>query len=138
MRLVMSNDGVMWTTVQPINLVHGIASQMLMFREPGLMTRSNPIHGPFPKRWADKAIGGRDGATDITLNGLWDHSRSLSPLEMGMGMRQMADTRGVTTAQRTFLEMALQDVATREGVLAENTHVGTIAGICKERSRTQS
>ena len=131
MRLVMSVDGFMRTTIQPIDLVHGITSQMLMFREPGLMTRSNPIHGTFAKRWAHKAIGCRDRATDITLNRLWDHSRSLRPLQMGMRMRQMADTSWVTTSQRAFLEMALQDVASGEGILAEDTHVRTVSGICK-------
>lgn len=49
---------------------------------------------------------------------------------MRMGMRQMRRPRRVASSDRAFLEMPLQDITSRESVLAENAHVGAIAGVC--------
>lgn len=41
----------------------------------------------------------------------------------------MARTRRVTSSERALLEVALQDVGSRERVLAENAHVRPVTGV---------
>ncbi|KAI6751599.1 hypothetical protein HG531_006295 [Fusarium graminearum] len=50
-------------------------------------------------------------------------------LNMGLRMRQVAGSGGVATADRTLLEMTLEDITSREGIAAENTHVWAITGV---------
>ena len=45
-------------------------------------------------------------------------------------MRQMASTGWITTTNGAFLEMAFQNVASREGITAKYAHVRSISGIC--------
>lgn len=51
-------------------------------------------------------------------------------LQMLLRMLQMVGTSGVAAADRTLLEVALQDVATAEGVLAQVALVGSLTGVC--------
>ena len=48
---------------------------------------------------------------------------------MSSGIGQVASTRWVSAANRALLEMALEDVAAGEGVVAEDTHVGPVTRI---------
>lgn len=79
---------------------------------------------------------------DLTLKRLGGLCRGngncllLRPLQIGLGVRQVSRTGGVATLDRAFLEVTLQDITTRERVLAQNTHVGAVTGVCmniKER-----
>jgi hypothetical protein len=85
-------------------------------------------------------IGDRDGVTNLILKRLGGVSRRslssllLGPLQMGLRVRQVSRARWVAPADRTFLEVALQDITAREGILAENTHVGSVTGVCKKKS----
>jgi hypothetical protein len=53
-------------------------------------------------------------------------------LDMSLRVRQVTNTSGVTTADGTLLEVAFQDIATREGVTAQNAHVRAITGVSEE------
>lgn len=53
-------------------------------------------------------------------------------LHMSLGVRQVADTGGVSTANRALLEVTLQNITTRKSVAAENTHVGTVTRVAEE------
>jgi len=53
-------------------------------------------------------------------------------LDVGLRMRQVTSSSGVATADRALLEMTLQDITSREGVAAENTHVWAITGVSQE------
>lgn len=50
-------------------------------------------------------------------------------LHMSLGVRQVASAGGVTTANGALLEVTLENVASGEGVPAEDTHVGAITGV---------
>lgn len=50
-------------------------------------------------------------------------------LDMRLRMRQVAHTSRVSTANGALLEVTLQDVASREGVAAENTHVRAVTSV---------
>lgn len=110
--------------------------QGLLIRESGAAS-GHPvaIHGPIRKMRTHHAIG-RDGITDFILNRLarvrrGGRSRLLRTLQMGLGMRQVGRARGVTTSDRALLEVALQDVTAGEGILAKNTHIGSVTGVYK-------
>ena len=42
---------------------------------------------------------------------------------------QMAGAGRIATANGAFLEVALEDIASRKGIVAENAHVGAVAGV---------
>lgn len=50
-------------------------------------------------------------------------------LDVGLRVGQMASARGVAAADRALLEVALKDVASGEGIPAEDAHVGTITSV---------
>ena len=52
-------------------------------------------------------------------------------LDVSLRVRQVTDASGVTTADGTLLEVAFQDIATREGITAQNAHVRAITGVCE-------
>ena len=126
------------TTVHAIGRRHRV-SQMLLVRESGTATgHSVSIHGPLAKLRTHHAIGRRNGITDFILKRLRGVGRGrrssrggllLGTLQMRVGVRQVSRTRGVTPTDRALLEMTLQDITAREGVLAENTHVGTVTSV---------
>lgn len=66
----------------------------------------------------------------LTFNGLLLSSSIL--LDVRLRVRQMARTRRVATSNRALDEVTLEDVATREGVAAQDTHVGAIAGVSEQ------
>lgn len=96
MQVALGEAAVTLTAAQTIDRRHRIAEMLLLFRESGLMARShcNPVHGSFPKRSSGNAIGGRERATDISLNWLCG-TRCLSPFQMRMRMRQVTNTRRI-------------------------------------------
>lgn len=51
-------------------------------------------------------------------------------LHVGLGMRQMAGASGVAATNGALDEMALQDITSREGITAQDTHIRAVAGIC--------
>lgn len=51
-------------------------------------------------------------------------------LDMGLGVRQMAGASGVTATNGALDEMTLQNITSREGITAQDTHVGAVAGVC--------
>jgi hypothetical protein len=53
-------------------------------------------------------------------------------LDMGLRMRQVASSSGVATADRTLLEVTLEDITSREGIAAENAHVWAITGVSQK------
>lgn len=53
-------------------------------------------------------------------------------LNMSLRMRQVTSSGGVATADRALLEMALQDITSREGIAAKNTHVRAITGMSQK------
>ena len=50
-------------------------------------------------------------------------------------MRQMAGTGWITTTNGTFLEMALQNIAPREGIATKYAHIRSISSICAKLGR---
>ena len=50
-------------------------------------------------------------------------------LQMRLRVRQMAGPGGVSTADRAFLEVALEDIASRKRIAAENAHVWAVASV---------
>lgn len=50
-------------------------------------------------------------------------------LQMRLRVRQMAGPGGVSTADRAFLEVALEDIAPRKRIAAENAHVWAVASV---------
>lgn len=50
-------------------------------------------------------------------------------LHVSLGVRQVAGASGVTTANGALLEVTLENVASGEGVPAEDTHVGAITSV---------
>lgn len=50
-------------------------------------------------------------------------------LDMGLRVGQMASARGVAAADGALLEVTLEDVASGEGIPAEDTHVGAITSV---------
>lgn len=52
---------------------------------------------------------------------------------MSVGVRQVSRASRVTPTDGALLEVTLQDITAGEGVLAENTHVRAITGVCKSR-----
>jgi hypothetical protein len=87
------------------------------------------VHGRVAESRTHKAIGRRDGATDFVLNRFRGIGRRLRPLQVCLRVREMTRSRWVTSPQRALLEVTLQDVASRERVLAKNTHVWAIASV---------
>lgn len=124
----LSSEPIVRLTVHPIDRRHRKAQRLLMIRE-ARAAGGHPVsvHGPLAVSRTRHTIGGRDGASDFILDGLG--IRSLRSLQMRLGMRQVSRSRGVSASKRTLLEVALEDVAAGEGILAENTHVGAITGI---------
>lgn len=57
---------------------------------------------------------------------------SLVLLDVRMRVREMACSSGVATADRAFLEVALENIATGEGVAAQDTHVRAVAGVSQK------
>lgn len=53
-------------------------------------------------------------------------------LHVSLGVRQVASAGGVATADRALLEVTLENVASGEGVPAENTHVGAITSVAEQ------
>jgi hypothetical protein len=51
---------------------------------------------------------------------------------MSLSMRQMAGTGWITTTNGTFLEMALQNIAPREGITTKYAHVRSISSMSKK------
>jgi hypothetical protein len=51
-------------------------------------------------------------------------------LQMLLRMLQMVRARGISPSYRALLEVALQDVASTEGILAEMALVGSLARVC--------
>jgi len=56
-------------------------------------------------------------------------------------MLQVTHAAGITAPNRTFLEVAFEDVDAGKRIAAKNAHVGAIAGVCgvcqKSRSRSK-
>jgi len=48
---------------------------------------------------------------------------------VGLRMRKMASSGGVTPSDRAFLEMTLQDVTAREGIATKNAHIRTVSSV---------
>jgi hypothetical protein len=46
----------------------------------------------------------------------------------------MTRSSRVATSNRAFLKVALQDITSREGVVAENTHIWTVTGVSQHVS----
>lgn len=55
-------------------------------------------------------------------------------LDVSLRVGQVASTGGVATADRALLEVTLENVASRECVPAENTHVGAVTSVWTARS----
>lgn len=55
-------------------------------------------------------------------------------LHVGLGMRQMAGSSGVTATNGALDEMALQNITSREGITAQDTHIRAVAGVCSTLS----
>lgn len=51
-------------------------------------------------------------------------------LQMLLRVLQMVGASGVTTADGALLEMALQDITSAEGILAQVALVGSLASVC--------
>jgi hypothetical protein len=58
--------------------------------------------------------------------------RSRMLLDVCLRVRQVADARRVTSPNAAFLKVAFEDVAARERVAAEHTHVWPVAGVAQE------
>lgn len=127
------------TIVQPVDRGHRI-SQRLLLRETRTTSRrqSVAIHGRVAKSRTRNTIGRRNGVTDFFLNGLRGIGRRLGPFQVGLRMREMARSCGVTSAEGTLLEVSFQDIASRERVFAEHAHVRAITGVFIIRQTRQS
>jgi hypothetical protein len=53
-------------------------------------------------------------------------------LNVSLRVRQVTSSSGVATADRALLEMTLQDITSREGIAAKNTHVRAITGVSQK------
>jgi hypothetical protein len=62
----------------------------------------------------------------VLLGSAW-----LPILEMVLRMLEVVGSRWVTPTDRAFLEVALQDVASTEGVFTQVARVRSLAGVCK-------
>lgn len=51
-------------------------------------------------------------------------------LDMSLGVRQMAGASGVAATDGALDKMALQNITSREGITAQDTHIGAVAGVC--------
>jgi hypothetical protein len=135
LRLASGERVVTGTTVHAVDRLHREAKRLLI--RVGWTTggHSIAIHGPIEMRTHD-TIGVGDSITDFILERLGRVGRGsrscllLRPLQMGLGVRQVGSTSRVTPTNRALLEVTLQDVTAGEGVLAQNTHVGAITGVC--------
>jgi hypothetical protein len=53
-------------------------------------------------------------------------------LNVSLRVRQVTSSSRVTTADRTLLKVALQDITSGEGVAAEDTHVWAVTGVSQK------
>jgi hypothetical protein len=53
-------------------------------------------------------------------------------LQMRLRVGQVAGPGGVSTADRAFLEVALEDIATGKRIAAENAHVWAVTGVSEK------
>ena len=51
-------------------------------------------------------------------------------LQMSLRVGKMAGPGGVATADRALLEVALEDVASRKRIAAENAHIWAVTSVC--------
>ena len=82
----------------------------------------------------DHAVSGHvTHAVHMAHIAAFSHSLLLSLgvlLHVGLGVRQVAGASRVTTTNGALDEMALQNITSREGVTAQDTHVGAVASVC--------
>jgi len=127
----LTGERVVVRTVHAVDRRHRESQMLLM-----AVGHAVPIYGPIAELCTHHTIGNRDGVTNLILKRLGGISRRslscllLRSLQMGLGVRQVSRARWVASSDRAFLEVALQDITAREGILAKNTHVGTITGVC--------
>lgn len=53
-------------------------------------------------------------------------------LQVLLGVLKMVCARGVTSSYRTFLEMALEDVASTKGIFAKMALIGSLTGVSQQ------
>lgn len=63
-------------------------------------------------------------------------SRLLVLLDVRSGVGQMTRTSRIATSNRAFLEVTLQDITPGERIIAQNTHVRSVTGVCVQDQRT--
>ncbi|KAM5519034.1 hypothetical protein FOXYSP1_09819 [Fusarium oxysporum f. sp. phaseoli] len=86
-------------------------------------------------KWVDHVVCGQVAqaieVVEITLVGEAGGLLSLLLvlLNVSLRVRQVTSSSGVATADRALLEMTLQDITSREGIAAKNTHVRAITGV---------
>lgn len=84
--------------------------------------------------WVNHAVGGHVvHAVELVHLALASDYGLLGCLRIlfnvSLGVRQVAGASRVTATDGALLEVALEDIRAREGVTAQNTHVGAVAGI---------
>jgi hypothetical protein len=121
------------TAAHPVDGRHRI-THSLVFRIPWSgRTHSIAVNSSLAVSRAGNAIRRLDAGTDFILNGFDGIGRSLlllRPLDVGVRVRQVGRSGWVTTSDRALLEVALQNITPRERILAKNTHVRAITGVC--------
>ena len=121
------------STGHPVDRRHLVAHGVVLVRVARTARgHSMAIHGPIAELRTHHTIGSWGGVTDFILNRLGRVCRrgsSLRSLQMGLRVRQVGRASRVAPTYGALLEVTLQNVTTRESVLAENTHVRPITSV---------
>lgn len=117
--------------VRVINSIDAAGSRQLILVVAHVV---HAIRGRDETKRVDHAVSGHVAHTIHVVHiATLTHSLLLSLrvlLDMRLGVRQMAGTGRVTATNGALDKMTLQNITSREGITAQDTHVRAVAGVC--------